>query len=171
MNNVGIMSGGTLSELCRLRPVTTKRISSYDVRGTNADWWYLEPGESRVLMDVDGPGCITHIWMTQGKVGEPFLYREVLLKIYWDGEKNPSVCVPLGDFFCLGHSLVNSFCSLPFTASTASPYKFGAGCALNCYLQMPFRKHAKVELVNGGKKGYGQYFYIDYETYERDLDK
>ncbi|MFH0796097.1 MAG: glycoside hydrolase family 172 protein [Candidatus Omnitrophota bacterium] len=161
------MAGGILSGLCRIRPARTKRISSYDVTGRNADAWQIEPGKSKSLAEIDGPGCVTHIWMTQG--GEPFLYREVILKIYWDGEKNPSINVPLGDFFCLGHSLVNSFCSLPFTASTASPYKFGAGCALNCYLQMPFRKHAKIELVNESNKVYGQYFYVDYETYEQKL--
>ncbi|MCX8082538.1 MAG: DUF2961 domain-containing protein [bacterium] len=155
---------GILKELYKMKNAITKRISSYDVNGRNQDSWRIEPGERKILAEIDGPGCITHIWMTQG--GGTYLYREVLLKIYWDGEKNPSINVPLGDFFCLGHSLVNSFCSLPFTASTNSPYTFGAGCALNCYLQMPFRKNVKVELVNEGKNPYNQYFYIDYELYK-----
>ncbi|MCM8820979.1 MAG: DUF2961 domain-containing protein, partial [Candidatus Omnitrophica bacterium] len=155
---------GILKELYRVKDTITKRISSYDVSGRNQDCWKIEPGETKTLAEIEGPGCITHIWMTQG--GRSFLYREMALKIYWDGEKNPSINVPLGDFFCLGHSLVNSFCSLPFTASTSSPYQFGAGCALNCYLQMPFRKYAKIELVNEGKYVHIQYFYIDYELYK-----
>lgn len=153
-----------LKEICMVKDAITKRVSSYDKSGRNQDYWVIHPGEKKTLAEIDGPGCITHIWMTQG--GRRFLYREVVLKIYWDGEKNPSINVPLGDFFCLGHSLVNSFCSLPFTASTRSPYQFGAGCALNCYLQMPFRKNAKIELVNEGKEEYRQYFYIDYELYK-----
>ncbi|MFH2069386.1 MAG: glycoside hydrolase family 172 protein [Candidatus Omnitrophota bacterium] len=168
MNKNGALGCGILSGLCRIRLAKTKRISSYDVTGRNADSCRFEPGEKKVLAEIDGPGCITHIWMTQ--CGEPFLYREVALNICWDGEKNPSINVPLGDFFCLGHSLVNSFCSLPFTASTASPYKFGAGCALNCYLQMPFRRHARIEMVNGSKHAYNQYFYVDYETYDGKID-
>lgn len=158
---------GFLKELCRVKNAITKRVSSYDVSGRNRDYWIIEPGETKTLAEIDGPGCITHIWMTQG--GRPFLYREVVLKIYWDGERNPSINVPLGDFFCLGHSLVNSFCSLPFTASTSSPYQFGAGCALNCYLQMPFRKHARIELVNEGEEPHRQYFYIDYELYKDEM--
>jgi len=156
-----------LFNLCKIKNAKTKRISSYDVEGRNRDAWRIEPGEKKVIAEIDGPGCITHIWMTQG--GPLFLYREVILKFYWDGEENPSILVPLGDFFCLGHSLVNSFCSLPFTASTSSPYKFGAGCALNCYLPMPFRKHAKIEIINEGKEPYNQYFYIDYEIYYENL--
>lgn len=162
------MDRGILGGLCRVRRASTKRFSSYDVSGRNQDYWKVKAGDTRVLAEIDGPGCITHIWMTQG--GHPSLYREVLLKIYWDGEKNPSINVPLGDFFCLGHSMVNSFCSLPFTASTKVSYQFGGGCALNCYLQMPFRRHAKVEIVNEGKREYGQYFYVDYETCEEPFE-
>ncbi|MGB9677079.1 MAG: glycoside hydrolase family 172 protein [Candidatus Ratteibacteria bacterium] len=158
-----------LYELCRIKNASTKRISSYDIEGRNKDAWRIEPKETKIVAEIDGPGCITHIWMTQG--GPLFLYREVILKFYWDGEENPSILVPVGDFFCLGHSLVNSFCSLPFTASTANPYKFGAGCALNCYLPMPFNKHAKIEITNEGKEPYNQYFYIDYETYEKNLEE
>jgi len=162
------MEKGILEGLCRIKDAVTKRVSSYDVSGRNYDSWKIKPGETKILAEIDGPGCITHIWMTQG--GRPFLYREIVLKIYWDGERNPSINVPLGDFFCLGHSLVNSFCSLPFTASTALPYQFGAGCALNCYLQMPFRRHAKIELTNEGKEDHNQYFYIDYELYNKQFE-
>ena len=156
-----------LKDIFRLKNVETKRVSSYDVEGRNSDFWKIEPKEKKVLAEIEGPGCITHIWMTQR--GGPFLYREVLLKFYWDDEESPSVLVPLGDFFCLGHSLVNSFCSLPFTVSTSNPYKFGGSCALNCYLPMPFRKKARIEIENQGENSYNQYFYIDYETYKQDF--
>jgi len=160
---------GFLRDIFKIKNAKTKRFSSYDVEGRNSDRWIIKSGETKVLAEMDGPGCITHIWMTQQ--GSYSLYRDVILKFYWDGEKSPSILVPLGDFFCLGHSLVNSFCSLPFTASTKSPYKFGGGCALNCYLPMPFRKHAKIEITNEGNEDYGQYFYIDYEIYESDFDE
>jgi hypothetical protein len=92
-------------------------------------------------------------------------YRECLLRITWDDAKHPSVLVPLGDFFGLGHGMVNSFQSLLFTASTSSNNRFGGGCALNCYAPMPFGKRALVELVNESAEEHLQYYYVDYETY------
>jgi len=136
----------------------TKRVSSWDTSGRNADSWKLEPGERRVLADLEGPGRITHLWMTQRNH-----YRECLLRITWDDARSPSVNVPLGDFFCLGHGMVNSFQSLPFTASTNRNNRFNEGCALNGYLPMPFRKRAVVELVNESSERHMQYFYVDYE--------
>nr|MDO8111331.1 DUF2961 domain-containing protein [Candidatus Sigynarchaeota archaeon] len=150
-----------LNDLAKLKVGKTKRFSSYDTTGRNADSWRIKPGETRVLADIKGPGCITHIWMTQGNH-----YREVLLKITWDDTPYPSIFVPLGDFFCLGHSIVNSFQSLLFTASTNQNNKFNSGCALNCYAQMPFKKRALIEIINQSKEEHNQYFYVDYETYD-----
>ena len=114
-----------------------------------------------MLADLAGPGKITHLWMTQ-----PNHYRECLLRITWDHAAHPSVLCPLGDFFGLGHGLVASYQSLLFSASTRFPYQFNAGCALNCYVPMPFRERAVIELVNESQEAHTQYFYIDYETLE-----
>jgi hypothetical protein len=79
--------------------------------------------------------------------------------------------VPLGDFFCLGHSLANGFASLPFTSSVRpeNAYRFGGGAALNCYLPMPFQRHARIEVTNENDVPYRQYFYVDHEMYREDL--
>ncbi|HOZ49967.1 MAG TPA: DUF2961 domain-containing protein [Candidatus Hydrogenedentes bacterium] len=144
----------------------TKRFSSYDTSGRNADAWMIEPGETRVLADIKGPGRITHIWMTQRHH-----YRECLLRITWDNAKSPSVLVPLGDFFGLGHNIVNSYQSFLFSASTWNNNTFNNGCALNCYAPMPFRERAVIELVNESAERHGQYFYIDHEVYDEPLDQ
>jgi len=94
-------------------------------------------------------------------------YRDVLIKIYWDDEKNPSVQCPLGDFFGLGNEIVNSYQSLLFTASTNHNLQSNQGCALNCYCPMPFNKSARIELVNEGKGIHKQYFHVDYELYDK----
>ncbi|MDD5678124.1 MAG: DUF2961 domain-containing protein [Kiritimatiellae bacterium] len=146
--------------LARITDAKTGRCSSYDRTGRNSDAWKIEAGETKVLADIRGPGAITHIWMTQSRH-----YRECLLKITWDNAKSPSILVPLGDFFCLGHGMVNSFQSLLFTASTRSNNQFNQGCALNAYVLMPFKERAVVELVNQSREKHGQYFYIDYETF------
>jgi hypothetical protein len=145
--------------LPKLQKLKTGRCSSWDTAGRNDDRWRIAPGETRVLADIRGPGRLTHIWMTQREH-----YRECLLRITWDNAAHPSVLCPLGDFFCLGHGLVNTFQSALFTASTDQNNQFGKGCALNCYVPMPFRERALVELVNESKQTHVQYFYIDYET-------
>ena len=147
--------------IARLRDARTGRASSWDRSGRNADYWTIPAGETRVLAEIEGPGCITHIWMTQ-----PNHYRECLLRFTWDGERQPSVVVPLGDFFGLGHGLVNSYQSMFFSASTRWNNRFNVGCALNCYLPMPFRTGARVELVNQSDEPHLQYFYVDYERWE-----
>ncbi len=146
---------GLLGSLTRARNARSLRASSWDITGRNADAWRIEAGETKVLADIKGPGCINHIWMTQGRG-----YRDVLIRMFWDDEENPSVLCPLGDFFGLGHEIVNSYQSLLFTASTNGNNKFNTGCALNSYVQMPFRKSARIELVNEGSEAHGQYFYF-----------
>ncbi len=111
-----------LMDLARVTPAKTRRFSSWDTSGRNTDFWRIEPGETKVLADITGPGCITHIWMTQGNH-----YRECLVKITWDDAEHPSILVPLGDFFGLGHSIVNSYQSLLFSASTRGNNKFNQG--------------------------------------------
>ena len=78
--------------------------------------------------------------------------------------------MPLGDFFCLGHGIVNSFQSLLFNASTANNNKFNQGCALNSYVYMPLNERVSVDLVNEGSETHGQYFYVDYEQYQDEAE-
>ena len=159
---------GILASLTQVSTARTLRASSWDTSGRNGDAWSIGAGKSRVLANIKGTGCITHIWMTQSGEG---VFRNVLLKIYWDDEKEPSVLAPLGDFFCLGHNIMTSFQSLPFSASTGATREnqFGPNAALNCYLQMPFNKSARIEVENQGDEPYRQYFYVDYELYDQPL--
>ncbi len=150
-----------IPDLTRIKNRKTGRASSWDTTGRNADRWIIPARSSAVLADIQGPAQITHLWMTQLNH-----YRECLLKITYDNAPFPSVLVPLGDFFCLGHGMVNSFQSALFSASTFFPYQFNKPCALNCYVPMPFAKRAVVELVNESDEAHGQYFYVDYETLE-----
>jgi len=151
--------------LTKRRHARAGRFSSWDTTGKNTDVWFIPKGETRVLADIKGPGRITHIWMTQRHH-----YRDCLLRFTWDNAKHPSVLVPLGDFFGLGHCIVNSYQCFLFNASTFHNNQFNEGCALNCYVQMPFRERALIELVNESDGEHPQYFYVDYETYDEPLD-
>ena len=148
-----------LSNLPHILNRKSGRFSSWDTTGRNSDLWIIPPHTSAVLADIPGPAQVTHIWMTQGDH-----YRECLVRITYDDAAFPSVLVPLGDFFCLGNAMVNSFQSALFSASTNFPYQFNKVCAFNCYMPMPFAKRAVIELVNESDQPHGQYFYVDYET-------
>lgn len=138
---------GLMADLTRSRDARTARASSFDQSGRNRDNWLIMPGEERTLADIEGPGAITHIWMTQScriqpgpgqidpavvgvpmleihnalgvswEVVDPDYYRKIVLKIYWDDQETPSVVAPLGDFFGLLNSLSGSYESLPLSVS------------------------------------------------------
>jgi hypothetical protein len=102
---------------------------------------------------------------------DPDYYRKVLLRITWDGQEQPAVLVPLGDFFGVGHCLPNSYSSSLFTVS-AKPEEsliFGGSAALNCWAPMPFNSRARVEIVNENDLPLAMYFYIDYELFRESL--
>lgn len=152
------------------RPLDFKRarVSSYDVNGGNADAWPIAPGETKVLADLTGPGVISHIWFTINSPDRLYL-RKIALRIYWDGEENPSVSSPVGDFFGLGHSVSFNYSCALFSTSSNSGKDGGAvgdGVAMNCWIPMPFRKSARIEVTNEQDTPvHSFYFYIDYEKH------
>jgi len=119
-----------------------KRVSSFDRTGGNDDFRRIAPGETLTVMDVDGPGLLTHIWITLSSE-EDYHLKKLVLRMYWDGEKSPSVETPLGDFFGLGLGEYHSYASEDLTV--------GSRRALNCYFPMPFQKHALITVTNEGR--------------------
>jgi hypothetical protein len=146
----------TLGQLPFLRDYQSRRASSWDVTGGNADWWVVPAGERRTLLETDRPGCVKHIWMT---VGNDDTYpRKLVLRMWWDGEAHPSVEVPLGDFFGVGHGVRKEFVSLPLQVSP------NEGRGFNCWFPMPFDA-ARIEIHNECDNPVHLYFYIDWEEY------
>ena len=54
---------GVLSSLTRVKKARSLRASSWNTTGRNNDAWDVEPGETRVIADIQGTGCINHIWV------------------------------------------------------------------------------------------------------------
>jgi len=150
-----------LDNLPRLRSGRTKRISSWDVSGGNSDCWRIEGGQTKTLAGIKGPGCVRHIWITVAAEDEWYL-RKTLLRAYWDGEKTPSIDCPLGDFFGVGHGVVNSYqCAVLNMSAWPDNHK---NAAMNCYFPMPFGDGARLEVVNESDKPIRAfYFYVDYD--------
>lgn len=153
---------GALGSLPKLRTTRLRRLSSYDRSGGNADYILVHPGETLRFARMPGAGLVRHIWFGGG-ANEAHYHRKVLLKIYWDGEPEPSVEVPLGDFFGVGHGASGSFYSLPLSMYVAD---LSTRPTRNCWFPMPYADGASFELINEGTVPYQHYFYIDYEEHQ-----
>ena len=55
---------GMFNDLTRVKSARNGRLASWDQRGMNQDYWMIPAGETIVLGEIEGPACITHIWMT-----------------------------------------------------------------------------------------------------------
>jgi len=120
----------------------------------NLDMTWLLPGQSVDMPLLDGPGVITHIWLTShaGWVGE---LNALSLRIYWDGRKEPAVEAPLGDFFAVGQGKPAAVESVPVQVSPTG--------ALSCYWRMPFRKSARIVVTNDNPdRSTGLYWQVDW---------
>lgn len=110
------------------------------------------PAHSTItLAEIKGPGMIQHIWITV----DPKAYRDIVLRMYWDDETNPSVETPLGDFFANGHQMRCTIQSLPIAVNPTGGF--------NSYWPMPFHKSAKITIENQRPEEIKSFFYqIDY---------
>ena len=122
----------------------------------------IKPGETATLAEIDGPGVIQHIWITvtdKTSDADCFVLRDLVLRMYWDGEETPSVESPLGDFFCCGFGRGCVVNSMPIVVNPARGF--------NSYFPMPFGKKAKITVENQHKNSVPAFFYqIDYCLYE-----
>jgi len=96
---------------------------------------------------------VTHIWTTIS-CRDPFHLRKLVLRMWWDGETEPSVEAPVGDFFGLGHAQHTYFVSLPLQM-------FDRG--FNCWFPMPFARGARITIQNESDEQAVYYYYVDYE--------
>ncbi|HOW70646.1 MAG TPA: DUF2961 domain-containing protein [Phycisphaerae bacterium] len=126
----------------------------------------IGPGKTHVLADLKGPGIITHIWITflqlegyEGVPGNSASPQDMLLRIFWDGRERPEVEAPLGDFFASGFGRQMPVISVPVVVEDADSY--------NCYWRMPFRKSARIEIINQSKDKNINWFYYNVDWIEK----
>ncbi len=120
----------------------------------------LPAGEETTLADLEGPGVITYIWITV----DVKAYRSCVLRMYWDGEDDPSVEVPLGDFFVNPLGLRFDVNSLPVSVNPSGGF--------NSYWPMPFKERARITIENQLSEDIPHFFYqISYvkRRLEKDL--
>ncbi len=160
-------TGTSLRDLYKSRPGKRGRSSSFDRTGGNRDFIRLQPGEEATIFELAGSGCVTHIWITMtSEDGREiaFLPRKLALRMFWDGERSPSVEAPLGDFFGMGHGMTRNYSSAPLAMSPQD------GRAFNCFFPMPFSNGARIQVQNDAEAAVRCYYYVDHERYTEEID-
>ncbi|MBE6883970.1 MAG: DUF2961 domain-containing protein [Ruminococcaceae bacterium] len=137
--------------------------ASYAARDLGQGWkvnpyLVIQPNETLTLADIKGQGAIKHFWITDSsKAG-----RLLILRIYFDGHKNPAVEAPLSDFFANADN--REYRQMSSLAMCYNP-----GKAMNCYFEMPYFKGFRMEIENIGANACNIYYQIDCE--EKEIDK
>ena len=148
-----------LLDLARMKDFSAHRVSSGNrFQGSNDDSKRIMPGETYVMADLRGPGVVTHIWITaaDNEFAWPRLAR---LRVYYDGKKTPSVDVPLGDFFGVGHGYDRNLDSMLIRDSSF-------GRARNSYWVMPFRASCKITVTDEGERPISMFYYhVDWQQH------
>ncbi|HSZ34664.1 MAG TPA: glycoside hydrolase family 172 protein, partial [Puia sp.] len=117
----------------------------------------IKPHTTYTVAEIDGSGSIQHIWMTPTGV-----WRNSIIRFYWDDEKTPSIEAPVGDFFGMGWGQYSSLRSL---AVCVNP-----GSAFNCYWPMPFRKKCRITMENIDNDPMTLFYQVDYILTEISAD-
>jgi hypothetical protein len=113
----------------------------------------IEPGETVVLADLEGPGTIRHVWMTFPPA-PPERMRGLTLEVCYDGGSEPSISTPALDFFGLPHGRPAPFASALLAAQE--------GRGFNAYLPLPFRRRLRMTLANHTDRATVLYYQLDY---------
>jgi hypothetical protein len=151
----------TQVDLTQPQDYVLKRVSSFDRSGGNADYRQIPPGQTLTVLDVNGPGTLTHVWFTLSSREATHL-KKLVLRMYWDHEATPSVETPLGDFFGLGLGDYYTWESELLSVAHER--------ALNSFFPMPFQKHAHITVSNEGQQMVDAfYFNLDYRAHTHPL--
>lgn len=111
---------------------------------------FLKAGETKVLLEVTGTGIINRMWFTiQDR--SPQMLRAIKIEMFWDGEEQPAVSAPFGDFF--GNGLGR------MAAHESELFSSAEGRSFNCFIPMPFKSGARVTVTNEGDKDLDMLFY------------
>jgi hypothetical protein len=124
--------------------------------------WKVSPyvwvgvGSTFELADIKGPGVIRQIWLTPTGCA----WRHLILRIYWDGQEQPSVECPLGDFFAAGWG---GFAWSGHAQVSSLPVCVNPGSALNCFWEMPFARRCLMTIENLSADDARIYYQVNYE--------
>ncbi|MBK5288609.1 MAG: DUF2961 domain-containing protein, partial [Acidimicrobiia bacterium] len=115
-------------------------------------WKFVDIGERVTLADINGPGRLGHFWMTVVPC-PPDELRALVLEVFYDGRNEPSISVPVPDFFGAVHGR-----PVPYASALQSTPE---GRGFNSWIPMPFRDSIRIELVNRSRRRVELYYQLD----------
>ena len=110
----------------------------------------IDAGDTATLADIKGEGAIKHIWITDSAK----YARQLILRIYFDGQSAPAVHAPLSDFFA--NADYSEYRQISSLAMCFNPRR-----GMNCYFEMPYFKCFRIEIENTGATSASVYYQID----------
>lgn len=124
--------------LARRKTARSLMASSYDRRGGNHDWsnTIRREGSAAVLMEAEGPGCITRIWTADPQMGT--------VRLFIDGNEKPAIEMPFAKLFDL--------LPLSFGIGGESPENYErsraeqAAMGHTSYCPIPFARSCKITI-------------------------
>ncbi len=118
----------------------------------------IDANQKETWAELEGPGCIRHLWITLTKPGRiPLQSRKILMRIFFDDAETPSVEAPVGDFFGVMHG--QDYYEINTELISVKPWN-----GYNCYFEMPFAKKARIEFETGPEAGQ-IYLQADWQRY------
>lgn len=166
-------TSGLIQALPNLCDFEMHRITSADQTGRNKDWKELPAGQTLVLAEINGPGCIVH-FRDNITSRERYHLQTHILRMYWDGEETPSVEVPFGDFFGIGFGFTEKYSSALMNIDDRRGKGItdpsATGAARNCYIPMPFARSARITITNEGRQMSKNWYELNYKAYEKPLE-
>jgi hypothetical protein len=133
------------------------RASQYDAEtdkyvhwGANADGdrFIRQEGDTIVMAEMEGPGCIWRIWSAMAKQGH--------VKIYLDGQEKPVVDLPFEQYFT-GKTEPFAYPALSYQLSDIGSRGH------NLYVPIPFQKSCKIV----AEKDWGLYYHFVYSIFPK----
>ena len=150
---------GSLDALILPRASRLAHYSSQDTTLRNDDFRRLAPGETVTLVDHQGAGIVRRWWLTIAPRNHTAIQRQLIVRCYWDGETEPSVEVPVSDFFGVGFGEWVDFVSLPLNMTSGG---------YNSYWAMPFQRSARITVENRSPVIVDRLYYnVAVEAYDR----
>ena len=151
--------GGSLDALAVPRQSRIAHYSSQDTTLRNDDFRRIAPGESLTLVDHRGAGTVRRWWITIAPRNHRAIQRQLIVRCYWDDETEPSVEVPVSDFFGVGFGEWHDYISLPLNMTSGG---------YNSYWPMPFRRRARITVENKSAVMIDRFYYnVEVETQDR----
>ncbi len=119
----------------------TDKYIDWDMNGDNSGHIRKE-GDSIVMGEMEGPGCIWRIWSAQPQNGH--------VKIYLDGQEAPTIDQPFKSMFDGSRAPFN-YPALNYQASQG----------WNCFVPIPYQKSCKIV----AEKGWGGFYQFTYSSF------